>query len=54
MLLFAGKWMELKNIILNEVSQVLKAKGHMPYMWNIDLIQIEAILRKQVILRGGH
>jgi hypothetical protein len=26
---FAGKWMELKNIILSEVSQVQKAKGHM-------------------------
>jgi hypothetical protein len=28
-LLFAGKWMELENIILNEVSQAQKAKGHM-------------------------
>jgi hypothetical protein len=28
-LLLAGKWMELENIILNEVSQVQKAKGHM-------------------------
>jgi hypothetical protein len=26
---FAGKWMELENIILSEVSQVHKAKGHM-------------------------
>jgi hypothetical protein len=26
-LLFAGKWKELKNIILSEVSQVQKAKG---------------------------
>jgi hypothetical protein len=26
---FAGKWMELGNIILSEVSQVQKAKGHM-------------------------
>jgi hypothetical protein len=25
---FAGKWMELENIILSEVSQVQKAKGH--------------------------
>jgi hypothetical protein len=25
----AGKWMELENIILNEVSQVQKAKGCM-------------------------
>jgi hypothetical protein len=27
-LLFAGKWMKLENIILNEISQVKKAKGH--------------------------
>jgi hypothetical protein len=26
---FAGKWMELENIILSEFSQVQKAKGHM-------------------------
>jgi hypothetical protein len=26
---FAGKWMGLENIILSEVSQVQKAKGHM-------------------------
>jgi hypothetical protein len=24
---FAGKWMELENIILSEISQVQKAKG---------------------------
>jgi hypothetical protein len=28
-LLFTGKWMELESIILSEVSQVQKAKGHM-------------------------
>jgi hypothetical protein len=26
---FAGKWIELENIILSEVSQVQKAKGYM-------------------------
>jgi hypothetical protein len=26
---FAGKWMELKNIIISEVNQVQKTKGHM-------------------------
>jgi hypothetical protein len=26
---FAGKWMELGNIIFGEVSQVQKAKSHM-------------------------
>jgi hypothetical protein len=26
---FASKWMELENIILNEVSQVPKTKNHM-------------------------
>jgi hypothetical protein len=29
---FAGKWMELENIILNEVSQVQKAKGYMFFL----------------------
>jgi hypothetical protein len=28
-LLFAGKWMELENIILSEVSQAQKSKGCM-------------------------
>jgi hypothetical protein len=28
-LLFAGKWMELENIILSEVSQAQKTKNHM-------------------------
>jgi hypothetical protein len=28
-LLFAGKWMELENIILSEVSQVQKGKSQM-------------------------
>jgi hypothetical protein len=28
-LLFAGKWMELENIILGEVTQAQKAKNHM-------------------------
>jgi hypothetical protein len=26
---FAGKWTELENIILSDVSQVQKAKSHM-------------------------
>jgi hypothetical protein len=45
---FAGKWMELKNIILSEVIQVQKAKNHiLPYMWNIDLPNTNTeILRK--------
>jgi hypothetical protein len=25
---FAGKWMDLENIILSEVSQTQKTKGH--------------------------
>jgi hypothetical protein len=28
-LLFAGKWMELENINLSEISQVKETKGHM-------------------------
>jgi hypothetical protein len=26
---FAGKWMEVENVILSEVSQAQKAKSHM-------------------------
>jgi hypothetical protein len=28
-MLFAGKWMELKNIMLRKVKQVQRFKGHM-------------------------
>jgi hypothetical protein len=39
---FAGKWMELENIILSEVSQAQKAKNHvLPRMRNIDLKQMQ-------------
>jgi hypothetical protein len=31
-LAFASKWMELENVILNEVSQTQKAKNHMFYL----------------------
>jgi hypothetical protein len=35
--LFAGKWKELENIILSEVSQVQKAKGCMfSLIWGIQ------------------
>jgi hypothetical protein len=39
---FAGKWMELENIILIEISQVQKTKGQMfsLIMWNIGPIQV--------------
>jgi hypothetical protein len=40
-LFFVGKWIEMENIILGEISQVQKAKNCMlSHMWNIDLIQI--------------
>jgi hypothetical protein len=43
---FASKWMEVKNIILSEVSQVQKnQRPHVfSHMWNIDLKQIKAVL----------
>jgi hypothetical protein len=42
-LLFIGKWMELENIMLSEISQVKKAKSHIffSHMWNVDLKQIQ-------------
>jgi hypothetical protein len=39
MLSFAGKWMELENIILSEVSLAQKTKNRMyvlPHMWTLD------------------
>jgi hypothetical protein len=43
------------SIILNEVSSVQKAKGHVfSHMWNIGPIQIQQYYEKQVTLRGGH
>jgi hypothetical protein len=55
-LLFAGKWMELENIILNEGIQVQKVKSYcvFSHMWNIKLTQIQQYYEKQVMLRGGH
>jgi hypothetical protein len=38
---FAGKWMELENIILSEVTRFRGQKSHVfSHMWNIDLKQI--------------
>jgi hypothetical protein len=40
-LLFAGKWMELENIIPSGVCQVQKAKGHVfSHMWKTNLIEM--------------
>jgi hypothetical protein len=37
-MLFAGKWMELKNFMLSEVSQAYKIKGHVfSHMLKLDL-----------------
>jgi hypothetical protein len=38
-----GKWMELENSILSEVSQAQKSKNlHvLSHMWNIDLKQMQ-------------
>jgi hypothetical protein len=39
---FASKWMELENIILNEVSQAQKIKNRMfSLMQNLDLKQMQ-------------
>jgi hypothetical protein len=52
--LFAGKWIELENIILSEASQVQNTESHIffSHMWNVDLIQIKQNYEKQVMLRG--
>jgi hypothetical protein len=49
---FVGKWMELENIILSEVSQAQKAKDHVFFhMWKKGLTQIHQYYEKQVMLR---
>jgi hypothetical protein len=49
---FAGKWMELENI-LSEVSQTQKPKScTFSLMWNIDLIQMQQYYETLVTLRG--
>jgi hypothetical protein len=46
---FTGKWMELENITLSEISQAQKAKSCMLLLtWNIDLIQIQHYYEKLV------
>jgi hypothetical protein len=43
---FASKWMELENIILNEVSQAQEAKIHiLPHMQMIDPKQMQQYYR---------
>jgi hypothetical protein len=37
---FAGKWIELENIILSEVSQAQKTKN-LPHMQILDLVQMQ-------------
>jgi hypothetical protein len=52
----ASKWMEPKNIILSEVSEVQKVKGCMFCLICGKLIQYKykKYYEKQVMLRGGH
>jgi hypothetical protein len=38
---FAGKWMELENIILSEISQTQKTKNCMSHMRSLDVGQIQ-------------
>jgi hypothetical protein len=48
---FAGKWMELENIILSEVSHVKKAKGKMFSL----ICEMQAQYKcKQYYEKGGH
>jgi lipocalin len=53
---FAGKWMELENVTLREVSQVQKVKTaySVSYVEYIPNTNTSNILKKQVMLRGGH
>jgi hypothetical protein len=45
-LLFAGKWMEVENIILSEVSQVQTAKDHVfSHMWSTAQYKYSDIMK---------
>jgi hypothetical protein len=54
-LLFAGKWMELENIILSEVSQAQKTKKSyvLPHMQTLDLEQIQECVWGERVREGG-
>jgi hypothetical protein len=49
--LFAGKWVEMENIMLSKVSQVQKAKG---CVLSQDQYKYKQYYENQVILRGGN
>jgi hypothetical protein len=50
---FASKWMELENIILNQVSQAQKAKNHMfSLICRLDLKNAVILLDMGHMLRG--
>ena len=42
---FAATWMQLKIIILSEVSQKEKDKYHITYMWNLKYNTSECIYK---------
>jgi hypothetical protein len=50
---FSGKWMQLENIMLSDVSQVQNTTCLLSYM-ELDLKQIQEYYEKQVTLRGDH
>jgi hypothetical protein len=50
---FTSKQMELKNIILSEVSQAQRAKNHvLPHMQIIDPKHMQQFYGTQITLRG--
>jgi hypothetical protein len=59
---FAGKWMEVEDIIFNEANHLKCSYPHsgsqkphiFSHNWNTDLIQIYQYKEKEVTLRGGH
>jgi hypothetical protein len=53
---FAGKWIELENIILSKVNQLQKAKGHIfSFVCEVwTQCKSKQYYEKQDTLRGGH
>jgi hypothetical protein len=52
---FQNKWMQLEDIIVSDISQAQKDKGHHVFsrMWNTDPTQMQQYYETQVTLRGG-
>jgi hypothetical protein len=46
---FAGKWIELENILLSKITQAQKDKYHIfTHIWNLDLKKYDMIVKETI------